>query len=50
MPLLEVNESAKRLAAALVKAAALSERATEDALHIALAARAWNGLSADVEL
>jgi predicted nucleic acid-binding protein len=38
MPLLEVNESAKRLAAALLKAAALPDKATDDALHIALAA------------
>ena len=37
LPLLEVNESAKRLAAALVEAAALPDKATEDALHIALA-------------
>jgi hypothetical protein len=37
MPLLEINESAKRLATALVKVAALPEKATEDALHIALA-------------
>ena len=38
VPLLEVNVSANRLAAALVKAAALPDKATEDALHIALAA------------
>lgn len=38
MPLLEVNESARRLAAALVKAATLPDKAIEDALHIALAA------------
>lgn len=38
MPLLEINESAKRLAAGLITAAKLPVKATEDALHIALAA------------
>jgi predicted nucleic acid-binding protein len=37
VPLLEVNEPARLLAAALAKAAALPDKATEDALHIALA-------------
>ncbi len=38
IPLLEINESAKQLASALVEVAKLPKRATEDALHIALAA------------
>ena len=37
-PVVGVNESAQQLAAALLKAAALPGKATEDALHIALAA------------
>lgn len=37
MPSLETSDAVKELAAALVKAAALPKKATEDALHIALA-------------
>lgn len=37
MPLLEINEPAKELAAALARAAARPHKATEDVLHIALA-------------
>jgi predicted nucleic acid-binding protein len=37
VPSLETSDAVKRLAAALVKAAALPKKATEDALHIALA-------------
>jgi len=37
VPSLDTSDAVKRLAAALVKAAALPKKATEDALHIALA-------------
>jgi len=37
VPSLETSDAVKELAAALVKAAALPKKATEDALHIALA-------------
>jgi predicted nucleic acid-binding protein len=37
VPLLDLNDSVKELAAAIAKAAALPKRANEDALHIALA-------------
>lgn len=37
VPLLDLNDAVKTLAAAIAKAAALPKKATEDALHIALA-------------
>jgi len=37
VPLLDINDAAKVLAAAIARAAALPKKATEDALHIALA-------------